>query len=171
MIKIRKRKLVCSDKKTDNIRIKWYYLFDKGFFSIIFKICNENSFLKCELLVFYFLRAGTMCWEMFVQVWGWRPRICNLFATLFLVRKSQILITWYLDGPYSSCFLHFVIFPWSNLFFLHFRELTINEEGMHMKLVSQFIEWQALALAPFCPHVSEFLWMDLLGMNFTLVTA
>ena len=36
---------------------------------------------------------------------------------------------------------------------------------MHMKLVSQFIEWQALALAPFCPHVSEFLWMDLLGKD------
>ena len=53
-------------------------------------------------------------------------------------------------------------------FFLYFRELTINEEGMHMKLVSQFIEWQALALAPFCPHVSEFLWMDLLGMDFIL---
>merc|ERR1712088_368549 len=44
-----------------------------------------------------------------------------------------------------------------------YRELTINEEGMHKKLVHQFIEWQALALAPICPHVSEFLWMEILG--------
>jgi len=52
-----------------------------------------------------------------------------------------------------------------------YRELTINEEGMHMKLVSQFIEWQALALAPICPHVSEFLWMDILGKKDSILKA
>ena len=42
---------------------------------------------------------------------------------------------------------------------------------MHKKLVHQFIEWQALALAPICPHVSEFLWMDILGKKDSILKA
>ena len=42
---------------------------------------------------------------------------------------------------------------------------------MHIKFVKQFIEWQALALAPFCPHVSEYLWMDLLGKKKSILKA
>lgn len=52
-----------------------------------------------------------------------------------------------------------------------YRELTLNENGMHAKLIMQFIEWQALALAPICPHVSEFLWMDLLNKTETILKA
>ena len=52
-----------------------------------------------------------------------------------------------------------------------YRELTLNEEGMHSQLINQFIEWQALALAPICPHVSEYLWMDLLGKKTSILKA
>ncbi len=44
-----------------------------------------------------------------------------------------------------------------------YRELTQNENGMNAKLVHQFIQWQALALSPICPHIAEFLWMDCLA--------
>lgn len=43
-----------------------------------------------------------------------------------------------------------------------YRELTATEGGMHVDLVFQFIELQALLLAPICPHVSEHVWL-LLG--------
>ena len=52
-----------------------------------------------------------------------------------------------------------------------YRELTANEGGMHATLVNQFIEWQALALAPICPHLSEFIWMDLLGKKESILKA
>ena len=52
-----------------------------------------------------------------------------------------------------------------------YRELTANEGGMHATLINQFIEWQALALAPICPHLSEFIWMDLLGKKESILKA
>ena len=52
-----------------------------------------------------------------------------------------------------------------------YRELTANEQGMHAELVRQFIEWQALALAPICPHISEYIWSDLLGLKGSLLKA
>ena len=52
-----------------------------------------------------------------------------------------------------------------------YRELTANENGMHAKLVRQFIEWQCLALAPICPHITEYIWTDLLGQKESLLKA
>ena len=52
-----------------------------------------------------------------------------------------------------------------------YRELTANENGMHAKLVRQFIEWQCLALAPICPHITEYIWTDLLGQKESLLRA
>lgn len=52
-----------------------------------------------------------------------------------------------------------------------YRELTANEGGMHSTLINQFIEWQALALSPICPHLSEFIWMDLLGKTESILKA
>merc|ERR1711994_335107 len=50
-----------------------------------------------------------------------------------------------------------------------YRELTANEQGMHATLIRQFIEWQATALGPICPHISEHVWMDLLGKKESLL--
>jgi leucyl-tRNA synthetase len=52
-----------------------------------------------------------------------------------------------------------------------YRELTANENGMLSSLVHHFIEWQALALSPICPHVAEYLWMDLLGHKSSILKA
>lgn len=41
-----------------------------------------------------------------------------------------------------------------------YRELCLD--GMHVDLVTRFIEVQALLLAPICPHVAEHVW-KLLG--------
>jgi len=41
-----------------------------------------------------------------------------------------------------------------------YRELSL--EGMHVDLIVQFIEVQALLLSPICPHVAEHVW-QLLG--------
>lgn len=43
-----------------------------------------------------------------------------------------------------------------------YRELS-GMQGMHTRLVQQFIQWQALALSPICPHVAEHIWSDMLG--------
>lgn len=51
-----------------------------------------------------------------------------------------------------------------------YRELTAFEGGMHLNLVLQFIEVQALLLSPICPHVSEHVY-QLLGKDHSIVTA
>ena len=38
-----------------------------------------------------------------------------------------------------------------------YRELC-GAEGMHWDLVEKFIQWQAIALSPICPHVAENIW-------------
>ena len=43
-----------------------------------------------------------------------------------------------------------------------YRELC-GSQGMAARLVHKFIEWQAFALAPICPHVSDYIWRRLLG--------
>ncbi|XP_052892529.1 leucine--tRNA ligase, cytoplasmic [Anopheles moucheti] len=42
-----------------------------------------------------------------------------------------------------------------------YRELC-GTNGMHANLVMEFIQRQALLIAPICPHVAEFIWCDLL---------
>ena len=57
-----------------------------------------------------FLRAGILCWEQVVQVRGRRPRICDLFETLFLLERTgktsnkngQKLVMSFMDGPLSN---------------------------------------------------------------------
>lgn len=43
-----------------------------------------------------------------------------------------------------------------------YRELC-GSAGMSKRLVRKFIEWQAVALSPVCPHVSDYIWRKLLG--------
>ncbi|MCA0449397.1 MAG: class I tRNA ligase family protein, partial [Proteobacteria bacterium] len=44
-----------------------------------------------------------------------------------------------------------------------YRETTQSEGlPMHRDLVLQWLEWQVLLLAPFTPHWSEHMWMDVL---------
>lgn len=43
-----------------------------------------------------------------------------------------------------------------------YRELTANDNGMHVELVFRFIELQTLLLSPICPHICEHIW-QLLG--------
>ncbi len=38
-----------------------------------------------------------------------------------------------------------------------------DEMNMHADLVQQFVEWQAMALAPIAPHWSEYVWRSILG--------
>ena len=52
-----------------------------------------------------------------------------------------------------------------------YRELTSASGGMHRKLVNQFIEWQAIALCAICPHLTEFLWQDILGRKTSILNA
>ena len=42
-----------------------------------------------------------------------------------------------------------------------YRELC-GSSGMSARLVRQFIEWQAVALAPVCPHIADYVWRRLL---------
>ncbi|XP_039295414.1 leucine--tRNA ligase, cytoplasmic [Nilaparvata lugens] len=51
-----------------------------------------------------------------------------------------------------------------------YRELTQAEGGMHGELVMQFINLQAIMLAPICPHVAEHVY-SLLGKSESVVDA
>lgn len=51
-----------------------------------------------------------------------------------------------------------------------YRELCGSMGGMHVDLVFEFIERQALLLAPICPHVSEHVW-SLLGKKTSILHA
>ena len=50
-----------------------------------------------------------------------------------------------------------------------YRELC-GAQGMQESLVRQFIEWQALALSPVCPHVADYIWRHLLAKPTSIVT-
>ena len=49
----------------------------------------EKFFLVWVIFFPQFLRAGILCWEKVVQVRGRRPRICDLFDTLFLLERTE----------------------------------------------------------------------------------
>lgn len=50
-----------------------------------------------------------------------------------------------------------------------YRELC-GSSGMHVDLVFEYIERQALLLSPICPHISEHIW-TLLGKTGSIVNA
>ena len=52
------------------------------------KFAVRNFFPSVSYFFSQFLRAGILCWEKVVQVWGKRPRICDLFKTLFLLERT-----------------------------------------------------------------------------------
>ncbi|ORY74131.1 leucyl-tRNA synthetase [Protomyces lactucae-debilis] len=47
----------------------------------------------------------------------------------------------------------------------------ISREGMHKDLVMQWIEWQALLIAPFAPHISEHIYSTVLQKSGSVQTA
>ncbi|XP_058058013.1 leucine--tRNA ligase, cytoplasmic [Anopheles bellator] len=51
-----------------------------------------------------------------------------------------------------------------------YRELC-GAEGMHEELIMQFIQCQALLIAPICPHVAEYIWCELLGSKGSILQA
>uniref|UniRef100_A0A1S4GYI9 leucine--tRNA ligase n=2 Tax=Anopheles gambiae TaxID=7165 RepID=A0A1S4GYI9_ANOGA len=51
-----------------------------------------------------------------------------------------------------------------------YRELC-GSNGMHASLVMEFIQRQALLIAPICPHVAEHIWCDLLGNKTSILHA
>ena len=49
----------------------------------------RKVFPSVSYLFSQFFRAGILCWEKVVQVWGLRLRICDLFETLFWLRELE----------------------------------------------------------------------------------
>lgn len=51
-----------------------------------------------------------------------------------------------------------------------YREI-VGSEGMHVDLVFRWIECQALLITPYAPHISEYIWSDILQNKTSIQTA